>query len=215
MKGIVTMSWRSSPAEPYQPQSSPSGTSGWSTLGPCGSGLLYCFHRVPQKCPSRRSPGSKTLGGHLGKCPSKLWSDSPIPASPCLCFPCIVSHRREKKATMPPQFTPSQKSSYTTCSKLWYAVPGVIWSWDIRSLNVWWYLSSNSLPASLRACFTVAMGITSQCPSFCCGQGLHSPQGYPPGARMGCHWWHCCILSGKACKRESQPLVRSCSETCL
>ena len=31
-------------------------------------------------------------------------------------------------------------------------------SWDVRSLNVCWYLSLNSLLASLRACFTVVMG---------------------------------------------------------
>jgi len=66
---------------------------------------------------------------------------------------------KEKKA-MWPQFTPAQKSSYITCSKLWYAVPVVMWSWDVESLNVCWYLSSNWLSVSLRVCFTVVMGIT-------------------------------------------------------
>ena len=96
MKGIVTMSWKASPAELYQPKSCPSGTSGWSAPGPFGSWLLYCFHRVSQKSPSRHSPGSKALGGHLGKWPSKSWPDSPIPASPCLCFSCIAPHEGEK-----------------------------------------------------------------------------------------------------------------------
>lgn len=53
--------------------------------------------------PSRRSPGSKALGGRSGKWPSKLQSDSPIPASPCLRFPRTVPHRRRKR----PQCDPS------------------------------------------------------------------------------------------------------------
>ena len=31
-----------------------------------------------------------------------MWFDSPIPASPCLCFPCIVSHRRRKRPHVTP-----------------------------------------------------------------------------------------------------------------
>ena len=113
MKEIVIMSWRASPAEPYQPQSCPSGTSGWKALGPFVSWLLYCFRRVPQKCPSFNSPWSMALGGYLGKWPSKLWSDSPILASPCLCFSCIVSHRRRKRPhATPVSPVPEESISY-------------------------------------------------------------------------------------------------------
>ena len=134
---------------------------------------------------------------------------------------------KEKKATLRHQFTPSWKSSFITCSKLWYVVPGVMWSWDVRSLNVCWYLSLNSLSVSLRICFTVVMGITFQASKLLLWPVAPLTTGYLPGAKMGCHWWHLgfpylilsllssqfcslphhqidssCILSGKACKRK-------------
>ena len=41
--------------------------SGWSAPGPSSSWLLSCSHRVPQKCPSHHSPGSKAPDGHSSK----------------------------------------------------------------------------------------------------------------------------------------------------
>ena len=190
MKGIVTMSWRASPAELYQPKSCLSGTSCWSAPGPFGSRLLYYFHRVSQKCPSHRSPGSKTLGGHLGRWPSKLCSDSPIPASPCLCFPCTVPHRRKKRPQCDPSSprpggvhtSPVQSSDMLS---LGWCGAGTSGRWTPVATSVQTHCL---LPSGLALLFS--WGSLSRCPSFCCGQWLHSPQGYPPGAKMGCYWWH-------------------------
>ena len=154
----------------------------------------------------RRSLGSKALGGYLGKWPLKLWPDSPILISPCLCLSCIVSHWRRKR----PQCDPSSPRDLGRVHSL------PVQSSDMLSLGwcgagtsgrwmpVGTSVQTHCLPPSGLA-LLLPWGSLPWHPSFCCGQWLHSLQGYLPGARTGCHWWHCCILSGKACKRESQP----------
>ena len=237
MKGIVIMCWRASPAEPYQPQSRPSGTSGWSALGPFGSWLLYCFHRVSQKCSSRRSPGSKALGGHLGKWPSKLWSDSPIPASPCLCFLRSVPPK-EKKAMSPSSPRPGRVHTFLVQSSdmlsLGWCGAGTSGRWMSVGTSVWTHCLSPSGFALL-----LSWGSLSRHPSFCCGQWLHSPQAICQVPRWvvidgiwGFHIWYCPFWAlssvlfhiikltpvvsflGKLV-RESQPPALSCSETFL
>ena len=194
MKGIVTMSWKASPAELYQPKSCPSGTSGWSAPGPFGSWLLYCFHRVSQKSPSRHSPGSKALGGHLGKWPSKLWFDSPIFASNCLCFLCIVSHRRKKRPCDPslprPRRVHTLPAQSSDMLSLWWCGAGTSGRW----MSVGTSVQTGCLSPSGFA-LLLSWGSLSGRPSFCCGQWLHSPQGYLPGAKMDCHWWHLGLVS--------------------
>ena len=237
MKGIVTMSWRASPAELYQPKSCLSGTSGWSAPGPFGSWLLYCFHRVSQKCSSRRSPGSKALGGHLGKWPSKLWSDSPIPASPCLCFLRSVPPK-EKKAMSPSSPRPGRVHTFLVQSSdmlsLGWCGAGTSGRWMSVGTSVWTHCLSPSGFALL-----LSWGSLSRHPSFCCGQWLHSPQAICQVPRWvvidgiwGFHIWYCPFWAlssvlfhiikltpvvsflGKLV-RESQPPALSCSETFL